>query len=104
MKWKGLYREALKGGVLGAPGRGESWCLKEGAVREGRQGQEWQGWGRSRGVPDCSVNSGGAVFQSGIAWIYLTLSKKGRIFFFFFSVHKSFICVHKNWLGLKSFL
>lgn len=36
MKWKGLYREALKGGVLGAPGRGESWCLKEGAVREGR--------------------------------------------------------------------
>lgn len=37
---------------MGTLGRDDSWCLMEGVVYEGRQGQERQGLGRSEDVPD----------------------------------------------------
>lgn len=42
----------------------------------GAGGSAGQGCDGRRAVPYCSVNSGGAVFQSEIAWASLTLSKK----------------------------
>ena len=73
MKWEDISER---------PWQVEYWELW-GEVSHGASQRVWCRWvGQGRvtigggGVPYCIVNSGGAVFQSGIAWASLTLSKR----------------------------